>query len=64
MKITPDTDSKKVVKETDGERVEFALYSKQAIELISHFRLKVGWNERYPYTFSWMGRPIISFPKT
>ena len=25
--------------------------------------LKVGWNEKYPYTFSWMGRPIIQIPE-
>ena len=64
MKITIDTNANKVVKETEGERVEIALYSKQAFELISQMWLKVGWNEKYPYSFSWMGRPIISFRKT
>ena len=32
MKVTIDTDSNKVVKEADGERVEIALYSKEAFE--------------------------------
>jgi len=63
MKITIDTDSNKVVKEADGERLEIALYSKDAFELISQFWLKVGWNEKYPYCFSWMGRPIIQLPE-
>ena len=63
MKITIDTDSNTVVKTADGERVEMALYSKQAFELLSQLWLKVGWNEKYPYTFSWMGRPIIQLPE-
>jgi cephalosporin hydroxylase len=25
--------------------------------------LKVGWNQKYVYTFSWMGRPIIQLPE-
>ena len=25
--------------------------------------VKVGWNQKYPYTFSWMGRPIIQLPE-
>ena len=63
MKVTIDTDSNKLVKEAGGERIEIALYSKEAFELISQFWLKVGWNEKYPYSFSWMGRPIIQLPE-
>ena len=39
------------------------LYSREAFEAISAIWLKVGWNEKYPYTFSWMGRPIIQLPE-
>ena len=39
------------------------LYSRAAFELISDAWIKVGWNEKYPYTFSWMGRPIIQLPE-
>jgi cephalosporin hydroxylase len=63
VRITLDTDSKKLVKEAHGECVEFDLYSKQAFELLSHHWLKIGWNEKYAYTFSWMGRPIIQLPE-
>ncbi len=63
MKLTIDTDTKRLVQESDGRREEFALYSKEAFELISHQWLKVGWNQKYPYTFSWMGRPIIQLPE-
>src|SRR5207253_434917 len=34
-----------------------------AFEILSEQWLKVGWNEKYPYTFSWMGRPIIQLPE-
>jgi cephalosporin hydroxylase len=63
MKLTIDTDAKRLVKEDGGDRAEFELYSKDSFEIISHQWLKVGWNQKYPYTFSWMGRPIIQLPE-
>jgi cephalosporin hydroxylase len=33
-----------------------------AFELISDQWLKVSWNQKYSYTFTWMGRPIIQIP--
>jgi cephalosporin hydroxylase len=58
--------------DTDGETLEIAegvhsrtvpLYSREAFEIISHEWVRVGWNEKYPYTFSWMGRPVIQLPE-
>jgi cephalosporin hydroxylase len=63
MKITIDTELKRLVQETAEDRIELDLYSKQAFEIISQQWLKVGWNEKYPYTFTWMGRPIIQLPE-
>lgn len=63
MRLTIDTDDKKLLLEDGDERREFDLYSKRAFELLSREWLKVGWNEKYPYTFSWMGRPIIQLPE-
>jgi cephalosporin hydroxylase len=63
MKLLIDTDSRTLVcEEGEGKQV-LDLYSKQAFELISKQWLRVGWNEKYPYTFSWMGRPIIQLPE-
>ncbi len=42
---------------------EYPLFSPEAFEAISHLWLKVGWNEKYPYTFSWLGRPLIQLPE-
>ena len=47
----------------DGNREQIPLYSKKSFEIISHQWLKVGWNEKYVYTFSWLGRPIIQLPE-
>lgn len=63
MKVTIDTNTNKIVQETADEPLDIALYSKQGFELLSQLWLKVGWNEKYPYCFSWMGRPIIQLPE-
>ncbi len=63
MKITIDTDRKTITKEDHGEISEYLLYSKEGFELISYHWLKVGWNQKYPYVFSWLGRPIIQIPE-
>jgi cephalosporin hydroxylase len=39
------------------------VYSTEGFEILSDLWVKVGWNQRYPYTFSWMGRPIIQLPE-
>jgi cephalosporin hydroxylase len=63
MKLTIDTVEKTLTHEADGDARVLDLYSKEAFELISLQWLKVGWNEKYPYTFSWLGRPIIQLPE-
>ncbi|MCR4298183.1 MAG: cephalosporin hydroxylase family protein [Gallionella sp.] len=63
MKLTIDTDRKQVTIEQNGSTRTLDLYSREAFEQISHQWLKVGWNQKYPYTFSWMGRPIIQLPE-
>lgn len=63
MKMEIDTESGQLlIKENGGER-QLPLYSRDAFELLSRIWLKVGWNEKHPYTFSWLGRPIIQLPE-
>lgn len=38
------------------------LYSPEGFKIISDLWLKVGWDQKYMYTFSWFGRPIIQIP--
>jgi len=63
MKLTIDTERKQITIEQNGATRTLELYSREAFEQISHQWLKVGWNQKYPYTFSWMGRPIIQLPE-
>jgi cephalosporin hydroxylase len=63
MKLILDTESKTLIKERDGASIRLELYSQEAFEAISEQWLKVGWNQKYPYTFCWLGRPIIQIPE-
>jgi len=40
-----------------------ALSSPEAFRLISKAWLRCGWDTKYVYSFSWMGRPIIQLPE-
>ena len=59
MQIVIDTTEKTLF--ADGRRLD--LYGKEAFELISDVWLKTSWNQKYPYTFTWLGRPIIQHPE-
>jgi cephalosporin hydroxylase len=63
VKLTIDTDAGTLTEDSDGVVSSWPLYSKEAFERISRQWLKVGWNERYVYTFTWFGRPIIQLPE-
>jgi cephalosporin hydroxylase len=63
MKLIIDTDARTLSTEEHGIARSLPLYSREAFELVSRQWLKIGWNEKYPYTFSWMGRPIIQLPE-
>jgi cephalosporin hydroxylase len=62
MKIVLDTDRNTcTLDDGSGERV-VPLYSNEAFETIARWYVKVGWNRRYSYSFSWLGRPVIQMP--
>lgn len=63
MKLTIDTEAKTVVYEGHDGSETMPLYSDRAFDLIADQWVKVGWNQKYSYTFSWMGRPIIQLPE-
>lgn len=63
MKYLIDTQEKTLTLENeDGPKI-LPLYSDEAFYLLSHEWLKLGWNQKYPYTFTWFGRPIIQLPE-
>jgi cephalosporin hydroxylase len=63
MRINIDIDARKLTLEGDGVPRALDLYGKEAFELISDLWLKTSWNQKYSYTFTWMGRPIIQHPE-
>ena len=63
MKWTIDTTSGRIARERDGEVETVPLYSREGFEELSKLWLKVGWNEKHVYTFTWLGRPIIQLPE-
>lgn len=63
MKLILDTDAKSLTLEDAGTVKTLDLYSREAFEAISRQWVRVGWNQKYQYTFSWMGRPVIQLPE-
>lgn len=63
MKMEIDTVCATIRVAEQEEHREYPLYSREAFEVLSHLWLKVGWNEKYPYTFSWLGRLLIQLPE-
>src|SRR5581483_6577928 len=51
----------RVVVTADGRRLPFA--SREGFALISEMWIQAGWDMKYVYGFSWMGRPVIQLPE-
>ena len=62
MRLTIDTDAKKLTREDEDGVRDIPLYTREAFELLSNEWVKVGWSCKYTYTFTWLGRPIIQLP--
>ena len=60
MRVVIDTTNQSMAID-DREQID--LYGKQAFEWLSELWLKTSWNQKYPYTFTWLGRPIIQHPE-
>ncbi len=62
MRFTVD-DVARTLELGEGPEQTLPLYSPAAFDILSAAWLKVGWDQKYPYCFSWMGRPIIQLPE-
>lgn len=63
MRLSLDTDAKTLTLDEGGIAKVLDLYSKEAFEALSRQWVRLGWNQKYQYTFSWMGRPVIQLPE-
>ena len=50
-----------VVTDADGQR-ELPMAGGEAFEAVAAAYLRCGWDNKYVYSFSWMGRPVIQLP--
>lgn len=49
------------VESSDGEAV-YPMASPEAFSAVSQAWLRCGWDNKYVYSFTWMGRPVIQLP--
>lgn len=47
----------------DGHQKKLSIGSPEAFQILSRLWLRSGWDTKYVYSFSWMGRPIIQLPE-
>ena len=63
MRVTLDTHRQTLTVEEAGGAREHGLYTREAFEILSAEWLKLAWDRKYSYTFTWLGRPIIQLPE-
>lgn len=51
------------VTDADGQVTRLALGSPEGFALVSRLWLRSGWDTKYVYGFTWLGRPIIQLPE-
>ncbi len=59
--ITIDND--KVTVSDGNKTVEYGIGTPDAFRILSQAWLRSGWDNKYVYSFSWLGRPIIQLPE-
>jgi cephalosporin hydroxylase len=47
----------------DGGQRSEQLWSPEGFRLLSDLWVAVGWDQKHPYTFTWLGRPVIQLPE-
>jgi cephalosporin hydroxylase len=62
LKTTIDTDNAEVIVEENGEISHFKMETAEAFDAVARAYLRAGWDTKYVYSFSWLGRPIIQLP--
>jgi cephalosporin hydroxylase len=63
MQITIDTDTAMVTVVENGQTVQHPLDSAAGFAAASKGWVRAGWDAKYVYSFTWMGRPIIQMPE-
>ena len=61
-KVVVDFELDRVSVESDEGSASYPLASAEAFDAVSEAWLRCGWDTKYVYGFSWLGRPIIQLP--
>lgn len=63
MMIKIDLENSQVIVENEFGNKTYPMSSSEAFSLVSQAWLRCGWDNKYVYTFTWLGRPIIQLPE-
>ncbi len=55
--------NKLVVCDNKGDKKEYDIGSEKAFRILSKLWLRSGWDTKYVYSFTWLGRPVIQLPE-
>lgn len=61
--IKIDIEQSLVIVEENGSEMHYSLDTPEAFKVISDIWLRAGWDNKYVYSFTWFGRPIIQLPE-
>jgi cephalosporin hydroxylase len=56
-------DNDQVIVENGDGAISYSLGTPEAFSVISQAWLRCGWDNKYVYSFSWLGRPMIQLPE-
>jgi cephalosporin hydroxylase len=62
-KLTIDPSAAAVIVEDGAATRTHPFDSPEAFRLISDAWLRIGWDQKYVYSFTWLGRPVIQLPE-
>ena len=61
--IKVDIEQGTVIVDENGLTREYRLDTPEAFKIISDIWIRAGWDNKYVYSFTWLGRPIIQLPE-
>lgn len=61
--IKIDLETSIIAVENGDQSVSYALGTPEAFSIIAGLWLRAGWDAKYVYSFTWLGRPIIQLPE-
>jgi cephalosporin hydroxylase len=62
-RLIVDIENGSVTEENTEDTMTYAIGTSEAFSAISRAWLRSGWDAKYVYSFTWLGRPIIQLPE-